>query len=113
MPFSLCSSPATFPFRPLAASAAPTTTSVCVAAGHDLLDLVRAIRNICEHWFDVRDRRAGAVQALTGWGEADMRRGFESEVARGMQAAAVSRCFLGPFAELLLVFEFAKAWGSV
>ena len=85
---------------------------MCVAAGHDLLDLVRAIRNICEHWFDARDRRAEAVQALTGWGEADMRRGFESDAARGMQAAAVSRYFFGPFAELLLVFEFSKAWGA-
>ena len=85
----------------------------CVTAGHDLLDLVRAIRNIYEHWFDARDRYTEAVQALTGWGAADMRRGFESEAARGMQAAAVSRYFLGPFAELLLVFEFAKACGSV
>ena len=86
---------------------------MCVAAGHDLLDLVRAIRNICEHLFDARHRHAEAVQTLTGWREADMRRGFESEAARGMQAAAVSRYFLGPFAELLLVFEFAQAWGSV
>ena len=94
--------------------------------GHDVLDLVRAIRNIFEHWFDVRDRHlehdpgaapdaaALAVQALTGWGEAEMRRGLGSVDAREMRAAAVARYFLGPgrFAELLLVFEFSKAWGS-
>ena len=89
-----------------------------------MLDLVRAIRNIFEHWFDVRDRRpehdpdpapdpaALAVQALTGWGEAEMRRGLSSVDAREMRAAGVARYFLGRFAELLLVFEFSKAWGS-
>ena len=87
-----------------------------------MLDLVRAIRNIFEHWFDVRDRHpehhpdaaALAVQVLTGWGEAETRRGLGSVDAREMRPAAVARYFLGPgrFAALLLVFEFSKSWDS-
>ena len=73
-----------------------------------MLDLVRAVRNIFEHWFDARYRRpehdpehepdaaALAVQVLTGWGEAEMRRGLGSVDAREMRAAAVSHYFLGP-----------------
>ena len=91
--------------------------------GRDVLDLVRAIRNISEHWFDRaagRDAaaeagRVAAVVALTGWAEGgeEMRRGLASAEAAGMRAAAVARYFLrGRFLELLLVFEFAKECGN-
>ena len=89
--------------------------------GKNVLDLVRAIRNVYmyEHWFEVgrAELPADAMLALvavTGWDEAEMRKGRASTEAQGMQAAAVSRYFLGEhrFAALLLVFEFSKAWSS-
>ena len=90
--------------------------------GNNVLDLIRAIRNVYEHWFETAGRAelppADAMLALTvltGWSEAaEMRKGRASAEAQGMQAAAVSRYFLSErrFAALLLVFEFVKAWSS-
>ena len=89
--------------------------------GNNVLDLIRAIRNVYEHWFETAGRAELpadamlALTALTGWSsEAEMRKGRASAEAQGMQAAAVSRYFLSErrFAALLLVFEFAKAWSS-
>ena len=86
--------------------------------GKNVLDLVRAIRNVYEHWFEGRAELPAdamlALTTLTGWGEAEMRTGRASTEAQGMQAAAVSRYFLSErrFAALLLVFAFPKAWSS-
>ena len=89
--------------------------------GNNVLDLIRAIRNAYEHWFETAGRAElpadamRALTALTGWSEAaEMRKGRASSEAQGMQAMAVSRYFLSErrFAALLLVFEFARAWSS-
>jgi hypothetical protein len=52
---------------------------------------------------------------LTGWDDAEMRRGQASADAQAMQAAAVCRYFLseasGRFGELLVVFEKVKFTG--
>ena len=87
--------------------------------GRHVYDLVRAIRNIFEHWFDHipgRDRaaeagRLAAVVTLTGWAEGghEMRRGLASAEAAEMRAAAVAGYFLRErFPGLLLVFELAR-----
>jgi hypothetical protein len=86
--------------------------------GRDMLDLVRAIRNIFEHWFE-RDSRADATEAeaarrnavelLTGWDESKMRRGHQSKEGQEMRAVAVAGYFLERrFPSLLLVFEFSR-----
>jgi hypothetical protein len=88
--------------------------------GNSVLDLIRAIRNVYEHWFETGRAELPAdamlaLTALTGWSEAaEMRKGRASSEAQGMQAVAVSRYFLSEprFAALLLVFEFARAWSS-
>ena len=80
--------------------------------GRDPLDLVRAIRNIFEHWFE-RLAPDEAVLAVTGWDDAETRKGHASAEGQEMRAAAVARYFLGDrFRELLLVFEFAREWPS-
>ena len=86
--------------------------------GRDVLDLVRAIRNIFEHWFERTSRdtaaeaevaRRSVVQLLTGWNEADMRQGHQSTDGQTMRAQGVASYFMGRrFPGLLLVFEFAK-----
>lgn len=84
--------------------------------GSDPLDLVRAIRNVFEHWFDAqRDEvaeaeRVQAVAALTGWSPGrEMKRGHHSSEGHEMRVVAVVDYFLrARFPELLLVFEFSK-----
>ena len=50
-----------------------------------------------------------AVAKLTGWDDAQMRRGHKSKEGQAMRADAVARYFLRQrFPGLLLVFEFAK-----
>ena len=84
----------------------------CHYDGRDPLDLVRAIRNIFEHWFE-RLAPDEAVLALTGWDDAEMQKGHAPAEGQEMRAAAVARYFLGErFRELLLVFEFAREWPS-
>ena len=86
--------------------------------GRDVLDLIRAIRNVFEHWFEhtaaanSSTAHVLAVKALTGWDDAEMRRGHASADAQSMRAAAVCRYFLSEakFGKLLLVFAFPKAW---
>ena len=80
--------------------------------------MVRAIRNIFEHWFSPgpkhdEPRRLAAVAALTGWSAAELQRGQQSADAAAMRAAAVAEYFLRErFAGLLLVFEFGREWPS-
>ena len=88
--------------------------------GRDVLELVRAIRNIQEHLFErERDEQAeaereAAVAKLTGWSEEEMRMGDASKEGQAMQTAEVARYFLTDrFAELLLVLQFAREWGWV
>jgi ankyrin repeat protein len=47
--------------------------------GRNVLDLVRAVRNVFEHWFDrgpqhAEAERLSAVAALTSWGDGEMQR---------------------------------------
>lgn len=85
--------------------------------GSSLLELVRAIRNVFEHWFERLDydevaeaERLRAVGVLTGWsGEREMKRGHASSEGQELRAAAVSHYFVRQrFPQLLLVFEFSK-----
>ena len=84
--------------------------------GQDVLDLVRAVRNVFEHWFDrvggppnAEAERVSVVAAMTGWDESEMRRGHRSADGQEMRAAAVSRYFVRDrFPGLLLVFEFTR-----
>ena len=85
--------------------------------GSSLLELVRAIRNVFEHWFERQDydevaeaERLRAVGVLTGWsGEREMKRGHASSEGQELRAAAVAHYFVRQrFPQLLLVFEFSK-----
>jgi hypothetical protein len=81
--------------------------------GRNVLDLVRAVRNVFEHWFDrgpqhAEAERLSAVAALTSWGDGEMR-GHQSADGQEMRAAAVARYFVRDrFPGLLLVFEFTR-----
>jgi serine/threonine-protein kinase/endoribonuclease IRE1 len=89
--------------------------------GRDVTELLRAIRNISEHWFsaalsnaDAEDDVAvddAALEALTGCSAAETRRGQASADAASRRAQAIERYFLrdDAFADLLLVFELPNA----
>ena len=107
--------------------------------GREVLELVRAIRNVQEHWFErERDEQAEAqrqavVAMLTGWTGEEMRKGTcvsmmgmhaglcmciiagdASKRGQAMQAEAVARYFVTDrFPELLLVLEFGREWAAV
>ena len=75
--------------------------------GKSVLDLVRAIRNVYEHWFDVgrAELPADAVltlTTLTAWGK--------SRCGRAGRRPRLRGCRRRRFAALLLVFAFSKAW---
>ena len=82
--------------------------------GSDPLELVRATRNIFEHWFDERHgrddeaERVHAVSVLTGWSAGrEMKRGHASSEGQEMRAAAVASYFVRERVPgLLLVFGF-------
>ena len=85
--------------------------------GSDPLELVRAIRNVFEHWFErhgwdqtAEAERLQAVGVLTRWSEGrEMKRGHASSEGQEMRVAAVAGYFVRErFPGLLLVFEFPK-----
>lgn len=67
-----------------------------------LLELVRAIRNVFEHWFErqgydevAEAQRLRAVGALTGWSdEREMKQGHASSEGQKLRAAAVAHYFV-------------------
>jgi serine/threonine protein kinase len=90
--------------------------------GRDVTELLRAIRNISEHWFSAAlsnadaedvavDSDDAALEALTGCSAAETRRGQASADAASRRAQAIERYFLrdDAFADLLLVFELPNA----
>lgn len=86
--------------------------------GRDVTELLRAIRNVAEHWFQPKTaQEVMALEALTGASAEAIRRGQATAEAAQHRAEAIERCFLrdgeGGFAELLLVFALPRALPSV
>ena len=84
--------------------------------GRDVLDLLRAIRNGFEHWFERKRsaeeeaRRQAVVHAMTGWDGGQISDAHSSRDSRQLRAEAVARYFLSErFPSLLLIFEFGSS----
>ena len=79
----------------------------------DITGLLRAIRNIAEHWFEPSATRAEqeALCSLTGCSIDETRRGQATAEASKRRAEAMTAYFLAPsrFPELLIVFHTSCA----
>ena len=80
--------------------------------GRDLVDLLRAIRNIFEHWFDrlrdgeERERQRIVLQTLTSWDAQQLDLAQSGKMPRAKRASAVVQYFVhARFPTLLLIFE--------
>ena len=75
--------------------------------GREVTELLRAIRNVAEHWFQPRTPlEQAALESLTGRSAEEIRRVQATERAATDRAEAIERFFLcdSTFAELLVLF---------
>ena len=82
--------------------------------GREPWELLRAIRNVAEHWFKPATAAdEAALEVLTGCSAEETRRGQASADAAKLRAEACCRYFLGGdrFGDLLVVFHMPRASG--
>ena len=80
--------------------------------GREVTDLLRAIRNVAEHWFQpCTPREEAALESLTGRSAEEIRKGQATEQAANERAEAIEGFFLhdGSFAELLVLFATSNS----
>ena len=81
--------------------------------GDSLADLLRAIRNIYEHWYDQRATHSvAALRAITGWSKSQVSEMRGSKDAHAARAETTMRYFFERFPRLVLIFEFERAASS-
>lgn len=82
--------------------------------GRDVHELLRAVRNVAEHWFQPKTaQEEAALVALTGQSAEEVRKGQATEGAAARRAEVIERAFFRDgeqgFAGLLLVFAMPGA----
>ena len=82
--------------------------------GRNLWELLRAIRNIAEHWFKPATADLAALELLTGCSAEETRHGQASADAAALWAEACCRYFMREdrFGDLLVVFHNVMARAS-
>jgi len=80
--------------------------------GREVTELLRAIRNVAEHWFQPRSgQEEVALESLTGRSVEQIRRGQATERAATERAEAIEGFFLrdSSFAEILILFATSNS----
>eukprot|EP01047_Picozoa_sp_COSAG01_P033731 COSAG01_NODE_2496_length_7573_cov_15.650120_1_plen_1328_part_00 len=80
--------------------------------GREVTELLRAIRNVAEHWFQPRNLQEELVlESMTGRSAEEIRRGQATELAAMERAEAIERFFLSDtsFGELLVLFSTSNS----